>query len=150
MTDIVVSSRATYRKSVAEFLSTRMSSASAVVDHVPADLQGQTPIVCITGAPTNRMQGAADGSYENKFGLSARLITLYSLEGENAWTPAMAEDMIDQLEYELSLAIRQARDVQVLWRAISRNGTSVFEGPFKINGIAYLSEIVPLLVEVDD
>jgi hypothetical protein len=150
MADIQVASRKTFRNSLALFLEKEMSTPKAVFSYVPADLKSQSPLVCVTGGPTNRKRETPQ-SYDNAFGLTIRNITIYSLESNTQWTPEMAEDMIDKLEWEASIALlhadQQARSMG--FRSIMRNGTSVPD-VVKILGVSYLIENIPVLVEVDD
>jgi len=131
-----------------------MRTPRNVLDHVPADLQAHYPATCVTGAPTNRQQEyGGEDTLENFFGFSVRNITAYHIDmQESSWTPKQAEDMLDTLEYELTLALRAAsRQVEALgFESISRNGLSVIEGPYRIGGVSYLSETVPVIVQVDD
>ncbi len=150
MADIQVASRMVHRKSLAAFLKTQMDAPKAVLPYVPADLKSQAPLTCVTSGPTTRKRDTPQ-SYENVFGLTIRNIAIYSLESEPDWTPEMAEDMIDTLEHQASIALLHA-DQQALklgFRAISRNGTSIPD-IMKVNGVSYLIEGIPVLVEVDD
>lgn len=153
MTDITITSRAAHRKALASFLRERMQTPKNVLDHVPADLSGNYPATCVTGAPTGRERMEGGIQLSNRFGFGIRNITAYHIDGqESSWTPQNAEDMLDALEYELTIALLAAdRQAEVQgWVSVTRNGLSVIEGPYKIGGISYLSETVPIVMEVDD
>jgi hypothetical protein len=152
MSDIEITSRKTIRMALAAFLRAQMTTPKNVLDHIPADLTAHFPATCVTGAPTDRQQEFGDGSLENKFGLGIRNITAYNIDAQPAWTPKNAEDMLDTLEYELTLALRAASQASLKepWTSIQRNGLSIIEGPYKIGGISYLSETVPVIVQVSD
>lgn len=150
MADIKVVHRGNIRRELAAFLKGSMGTPKQVFPYVPASFISQTPLVCVTSAPTDRMRETPQ-TYENQFGLSVRIYTVYSLESDTSWTPEMAEDMLDTLEWEASIALLQAdqQSRNHSWRAVSRNGQSVID-LVKIGGVAYLEEIIPVTVEVDD
>lgn len=150
MANITVIDRSVVRKELALFLSTHMSTPKAIFPYLPASFKGQSPLVAVTSAPSIRTRETPQ-TYENKFGLTIRNVVIYTLESEPEWTTAMAEDQIDKLEWETSVALLLA-DQQAsshTWRSIGRQGSSSFEFP-KIDGIRYIIEIIPVIVEVDD
>lgn len=150
MVDIKVVNRGNIRRELAAFLKGSMGTPKQVFPYVPASFVSQTPLTCVTSAPSNRIRETPE-TYENQFGLSIRNYTVYSLESDTSWTPEMAEDMLDKLEWETSIALlkadQQSRDH--LWHAISRDGQSIID-LVKIGGVAYLEEIIPVTVEADD
>jgi hypothetical protein len=150
MADIKVIDRGVVRRDLAAFLKERMGTPKMVFPYVPADLMSQAPLTCVTSAPSERIRDTPE-TYENQFGLSVRNYTIYSLESQPDWTPEMAENMLDTLEWEASIALLQA-DQEArshTWRAISRYGKSTME-MVKISGVLYLEEIINVIVEVDD
>lgn len=150
MADIKVIDRGVVRRDLALFLKERMGTPKMVFPYVPADLKSQAPLTCVTSAPSDRLRDTAE-TYENQFGLSVRNYTIYALESQPDWTPEMAEDMLDKLEWEASIALLQAdqESRSHTWRAISRNGKSSMD-LVKIGGVLYLEEIINVIAEVDD
>ncbi len=150
MADIKVVNRGNIRRELADFLKKSMSTPKQVFPYVPASFVSQAPLTCVTSAPTDRSRETPE-TYENKFGMSVRNYTVYSLESDTSWTPEMAEDMLDKLEWETSIALLKAdqQSQHHSWRAVSRNGPSIID-LVKIGGVTYLEEIIPVMVEVDD
>ena len=141
-------SRKDTRHELAEFLAENMPTPKNVLPSLPATFKGQSPLVCIVGAPTDRKDDTAE-TYENKFGLSVRLVVLYYIENDKTWTPEMAEDLLDLLEYELAVAIKLAnKTTGHTWRALSRQGFSQID-PIKQDGVTYLQEAIYFVAEVD-
>lgn len=151
MADISIASRLVIRKEFTLFLRKSMSTPKNVVDHVPANFQDQSPLVCVYGAPTRRDRESPT-AYLNRFGLNIRLVTIYFMDNSPDWTPSMAEDMLDTLEYEASLALLAAdqQSKNHSWASVERTGWSYPEPPVKINGVSYLSETITVQIEVSD
>lgn len=150
MSDIKVIDRGALRHELAAFLKQSMRTPKQVFPYIPADLKSQAPLTCVTSAATIRTRETPE-TYENKFGLSVRNYTIYSLESNTEWTPEMAEDMLDKLEWEASIALLEADQQSAAhgWRAISRSGQSLID-LVKIGGVSYLEEVINVIVEVDD
>jgi hypothetical protein len=137
------------RHALADFLRDNMPTAKNVLPYVPSTFKGQAPLVCMASAPTERIDDTPL-SYENKFGISVRLVSLYHLENDATWTPEKAEDLLDDLEHEFSVALKLAgRATGQPWRAVSREGTSDIQA-LKLDGVTYLQEAIFIIVEVDD
>jgi hypothetical protein len=135
------------RHELAMFLGANMPTPKLVLPSLPATFKGQAPLVCIVGAPTDRKDDTAE-THENKFGLSVRLVVLYYIENDTTWTPEMAEDQLDHLEYELAAAVKLANTGDHTWRALSRQGYSQID-PIKQDGVTYLQEAIYFIAEVD-
>ena len=150
MADIKVVDRGNIRRELAAFLKKSMSTPKQVFPYVPASFVSQTPLTCVTSAPTERVRETPE-TYGNQFGFSIRNYTVYSLESDTSWTPEMAENMLDKLELETSIALLNAdqQSRSYSWHSISRNGQSIID-LVKIGGVTYLEEIIPVMVEVDD
>lgn len=148
--NIQIADRAKYRKALASFLGRSCHSPRIVLPYMPSALKGQSPLVVVAGGPTDR-QVETPKNYDNSFGFGVRLIVLFNAPAEENWTNEMAEDMLDRLEQEVSLALLLA-DMQSEaqdWRHISRQGASVFD-MVKDGGLMYLTETIPVIMEVDD
>lgn len=149
ISDIQISNRGVYRRSLAAFIERVTDVPKVVLPYLPAVSKLQSPMMSVTGAPTDRKRMTSKG-YENSFAFGLRLITLYSKDGEE-WTPENAEDMLDRLEYEASVALLLA-DMQSQtqsWLSVSRQGASTFD-MLKDSGAYWLTETIPVILEVDD
>lgn len=147
--DIQISNRMVHRKKLAAFIERVTDVPKVVLPYLPAITKLQSPMITVTGAPTERKRDTPK-SYETSFAFGITLITLYSKEGDS-WTPEQAEDMLDTLEHELSIALLLA-DMQAKaqgWLSVSREGSSSFDR-LKDSGAYWLTETVPVIVEVDN
>lgn len=149
ISDIQIADRGVYRRSLAAFIQKVTDVPKVVLPYMPAVTKLQSPMMSVTGAPTDRKRMTSK-SYENSFAFGLRLITLYSKDGEE-WTPEQAEDMLDRLEREASIALLLA-DMQSAaqkWLSVSRQGASTFD-MLKDSGAYWLTETIPVILEVDD
>lgn len=148
--DLLIADRGVYRKRLAGFLARVTTVPKVVLPYMPAITKLQSPMVAVTSAPTDRKR-MSPVLYDNSFAFSVRLVTLYSLQSDTAWTPEMAEDMLDRLELEISRALLLA-DMQSEaneWMSVSRQGESQFD-MLNDSGAYYLTETIPVIMEVDD
>lgn len=150
LNDLAIADRGVYRKKLVGFLARVTTVPKVVLPYMPATTKLQSPIVAVTSAPTDRKR-MSPVLYDNNFAFSVRLVTLYSLKSDTSWTPEMAEDMIDRLELEISRALLLA-DMQSEmngWTSITRQGDSQFD-MLNDSGAYYLTETIPVVMEVDD
>lgn len=148
--DLIVASRMTYRKKLALFIRKTTETPKEVLPFLPAVTLLQSPMISVTGAPTDRKR-ASSKSYENTFSFGVRNIVLYSAPNNTKWLPENAEDMLDRLEYEVSIALLLA-DMQSEangWTSITREGRSSFDF-VQDSGVKWLSETIPVVMEVGD
>lgn len=148
--NINIADRGAFRKKLAAFLKRNCATPKTVLPYVPAILKGQVPLITVTGGPSDR-QVDTPKSYNNAFGFAVRLIVPYNMPGSADWSPEMAEDLLDTLEREASLALllAQMQSEAQGWRSISRQGASVFDS-VKEEGMTFLAETLPVIMEVDD
>ena len=150
VTDLVVANRMYYRKSLADFLGKVTSTPVAVLPYMPSITKLQSPLVVVTGAPTDRKKDRSK-SYSNDFSFGVRNIVLYSSDNQPEWLPEHAEDMLDKLEQEISIALLLA-DMQSeanKWDSVVREGRSVFE-MLQSQGVKWLTETIPVVMKVTD
>lgn len=150
LNDLAIADRGVYRKKLVGFLARVTTVPKVVLPYMPANTKLQSPIVAVTSAPTDRKR-MSPVLYDNSFAFSVRLVTLYSVQSDTSWTPEMAEDMLDRLELEISRALLLA-DMQSEangWTSITRQGDSQFD-MLNDSGAYYLTETIPVVMEVDD
>jgi len=150
VTDLVVANRMYYRKSLADFLGKVTSTPVAVLPYMPSITKLQSPLVVVTGGPTDRKKERSK-SYSNDFSFGVRNIVLYSSDNQPEWLPEHAEDMLDKLEQEISIALLLA-DMQSeanKWDSVVREGRSVFE-MLQSQGVKWLTETIPVVMKVTD
>lgn len=148
--DLVVSNRMTYRKKLASFIRRTTNVPKEVLPYMPALSLLQNPMISVTGGPTDRKRGRSK-SYDNTFSFGVRNIVLYSSPSNEKWLPENAEDMLDKLEHEVSMALLLA-DMQSEangWASISRQGNSLFD-LVQDSGVKWLTETIPVVMRVDD
>lgn len=150
VTNMVVSNRLYYRRALADFIKKSTTLPVTVLPYMPAKGQMQSPMITVNSGPTER-ERATPRMYENSFAFSVRMIVLYASASEVNWLPEHAEDMLDALERELSVALLLA-DMQSKankWTSVTRQGRSIFENLLE-DGKQFIVESIPVVMEVGD
>lgn len=150
VTNLVVSNRGYYRKALADFIEKNTRLPKIVLPYVPAKSQLQSPMVCVVSAPTQRKR-ATPRMLDNSFGFNIRMIVLSALESDLNWSVDLAEDLLDNVEREVQIALLLA-DMQKTankWTSVKQSGRSFFE-TLKDGGAQYTIESIPVLMEVGD
>ena len=76
ITDILIANRMVYRKKLAAFIERVTDVPKVVLPYLPAVTKLQSPMMCVTSAPTDRLRDTPK-AYQNSFEFGLRLITLY-------------------------------------------------------------------------
>lgn len=122
--------------------------AQAVYNYKVGDFQGQSPVVLVTSAGSNRRHTGYTAKYENEFSLLLHVWVLYAEPG-TSWGEDDAEDRIDLIEQAIAEVLSANKSYAGYWYSIDYNGdTQIVEG--NLGGSDYLVELIPVRVKVDD
>ncbi len=138
--------RADVRKTIATLIRANSSLAQVVYSCMPADFQGQSPVVTVTGAGSERPRMTLRGG-KTTFHLVVETFVLYSdPTATPPWTEANAEDAMDGLELEIATIVDKNPSGSG-WSDLRYETVSAVS-KVTIGGKAYLYEAIPLVVEV--
>lgn len=141
--------RSAARAALAELLEAEVTSAAAVYGYQADDFEGQSPVLCVTSRASERQRVTlGDTSGRATFGFDLHTFVLYrDPENPGAWTPAQAEDALDQVEQEVATVIL-THPRTAAWRGIAYAEPSEARDVVVIGGITYLHEVIPVAVAV--
>lgn len=141
--------RSESRKALASFLQSEVTAATAVYDHQADDFDGQSPVICVTSRASDRKRlTLGDTRGQATFGFDLHVFVLYrDPQAPTVWTPAQAEDALDQLEQQVWSAIL-AHPRTAAWRAIAYAEPSEARDIVPLGGVVYLHEVIPVAVSV--
>lgn len=137
-------SRESVRKELHGLLQVGVPSAQAVVAYQASDFEGKSPVVMITGAGTSRDTMTFDGM-KARFFFGVSLFILHA-DPASGWTEEEAEDLIDQVEYEVAKTF-EANQRSQYWEAIVWEESSLIDR-ITVSGEPFLLEVIPVAVEV--
>jgi hypothetical protein len=138
--------RKTTRQAVATLLENSCPSAQEVYAYKPRDLAGESPILAVLSAGSNRQPYTMAGN-KAAFFLEIHSFVLDGL-ADGSWTAQEAEDALDQMEYEVGAALEKSRQSPGQWQSILYDLDRSEIRSIIISGIPYLEEIIPVRVEV--
>ena len=139
----MTAARKVVREQLAAAIGGVMTSAQAVYDHKPAELEG-SPAVMVLSAGSERRKETTAG-FGATFFFEIHNLVLYA-DPKAGWTEEDAEDALDTLEYELATFMNDKANLKgSYWKTIRYAGRSVI-GKTIIGGTEYQDEIVPLVV----
>lgn len=134
----MIANRKTVRRAVASNLSTALTTAQVVYNHMKGDFSGQSPVVRVMSVGSERKRFTAEGD-RARFVLNIQLWVLYS-DKHSGWTEEEAEDALDDLEHEVATWVVANRttdewkDLEFL--SVSNIQTAMFSGnPYLIEDI---------------
>lgn len=137
--------RSDVRKALAALLEAGAGTAAAVFDHQASTFGGKVPAICVTSAASDRKRlTLGDTRGQATFGLAIHTFVRYE-DKASGWTPAQAEDQLDQLEAEI-FAVVLANGRTASWRAIAYGEPTEARDTVQIGGVVYLHEVIPVAV----
>lgn len=143
---MITTSRKDARKHLATLLAASLvgsgNPAQAVYDCQVGDFGGQSPVVVISSGGSLRERLTGQGM-KPKYMLNIHVFVLYADES-GAWTEAMAEDALDDIE-EIAQAVIAANQSSAYWGALTMTAPSQ-TGSVMIGGKEYRSEVIGLRV----
>lgn len=139
--------RETVRDAMAALLNTALVGpglpAQVVYAYRVGDLAGQSPVVTVTSAGSDRTRMTAAG-HRTKVMLQVDVFVLYS--DENTWGEDEAEDRLDLIEKTIAETI-EVNQVTTNWQAVDYAAPSE-RVDVEIGGLEYAREMILLRVEV--
>ena len=139
-------SRETVRKDLYGLLEAGVPAAELVIAYQSSDFGGKSPVVMITSAGTTRQQFTAIG-LKGRFYFGIHVFVLHAdPDSVPPWTEEDAEDMIDQVEYEIA-QVFGANQTSEYWQGITWEDTSIID-KITVSGDPFLYEVIPVAVEV--
>ena len=139
--------RETVRDAMATLLETALVGtglpAQAVYGYRVGDFNGQSPVVTVSSAGSERPPMTARGGRTVVY-LQVDTFTLYSDEG--SWGEDEAEDRLDLLEKTIAETLH-GNQVTANWQAVDYAARSE-RVDVEIGGLEYAREMIPLRVEV--
>jgi hypothetical protein len=107
-----------------------------------ADFGGQSPVIVISGAGSNREQ-ITPYDYQPSHHLNVFVFVLYKDEAAE-WDELDAEDLLDDLEHKIFEVIRTNQKGNA-WDSITyTTASSASPAPASIGGAEYKIEVIPL------
>lgn len=139
-------SRKDIRKKLAELLAVKCTSASEVLAYQPSVINA-TPGIYVRSMSADRPTLTVRGKF-TKFDFDVLILVLQSdTRTTPAWTEEMAEDVLDDLEYQVCSTLSENRVVDGYWDTINYSAASTIEH-FVEEGVPYIVEAVKVRVEV--
>lgn len=136
--------RKTVRTRLAALLKAAVPSASQVIDHYTNDFGGISPTVMVVSGGSMRPPLTARGQATR---LYLAIQVFVSAKTSDAWTDDQAEDLLDQIEYEIGQALDSSQvQNDGTWDSISQDSSSLID-KVVVND-PYLFESIPITIEV--
>lgn len=138
-------SRKAARAALGAGLSARLPSAKTVYAYYPHDFGGESPVVFLSSSGTERPKLTGRG-YETRHTINVHFAVWYG-DGQASYNEQQAEDLLDDLEEELSAAILEIEAAhEGGLRTVRLSGRSDANETLPVGGEIYLHEIVALEV----
>ena len=148
---MAISNRETYRDALVALFSTSLTGtgkpAQAVYGYMIGDFAGQSPVVVVSSAGSEREQGAVTSRQKCWFYFNVYTFTLYAQVG-TSWAEDDAEDRSDLLEKTIAEVIVDNRSTAT-WSFIELDGRSVVDSVI-VAGEEYKRETIPVKILVYD
>ena len=135
------------RKHLAGLLTAALDSAQVVSASGPEKLRGQTPVVYLSSSGTDRTRETSQGFYSYAF-INIHILVRRSKE-EDDYTTADAEDILDDLEKEVAIALDNAQSQEGYWSAIDYDARSNADRLVVEDGIVYIHEEIAVKLLLD-
>lgn len=139
--------RETIRDAMATLLNTALVGtglpAQVVYGYRVGDLAGQSPVVVVSSAGSERPRFVADGGRTRVY-LQVDVFVLYS--DESSWGEDEAEDRLDLIEKTIADTVH-ANQVTTNWQAADYAARTE-RIDVEVGGLEYAREMIPLRVEV--
>lgn len=139
-----VVSRKTAREALATYLTSIMTSATAVYAYQVADFNKQSPVCYLTSSKAFRERFTRDG-FNSEFSINLHTFVLYPSEKTTGYTEQDAENILDQLEQETAEAVLAIKNHEII-KNIRYGEPSNADDVVEIGGETYLHEIIPLIL----
>lgn len=145
----VVSSRKDARKNLATLLAAYtpltdlLSQDGGVYDHPAKGFDSKWPVICLMSGGSERPNFTMKGT-RGRFAIMALVWVLYDNEatGEEAWTPAKAEDRLDDIEQAIAEFVQDEahRNTQYWKHLMYERKSETFSSTLERGGLEYRVE----------
>ena len=143
----MASNRETARDALATLLNTAMvgtgKPCQAVYNYRTSDFGGQSPVLVVSSAGSNRMRLTGEGS-RVRFYFQIDIFVLYN--DLSTWTEDLAEDRLDLIEATLA-GVLDSNQRYTPWEALDYADQSQ-RIDVVVGGVEYVRETVTILAEV--
>ena len=138
-------SRKVARNALGDALAGKMPTAKTVYPYYPHDFAGESPVVFLSSSGTARTKLTGRG-YEVTHQINVHLCVWYG-DGQANYNELQAEDLLDQLEEELSAAVLEIEAAHTgNLRTVRFVARSDANETLPVGGDLYLHEIVTIEV----
>lgn len=139
----MTTNRKALRQALRTLLAAEVTSAQAVYGYQKARLAGQTPIVAITSASSERERFTMAGStLAAVFDVHTFVLHSNGATGATTWTEEDAENMLDDLEQQIAQACDRNPVKANGWARLAYKGATDARDLVKIEGVDYLHETI--------
>jgi hypothetical protein len=140
----MTANRKALRQALKVILEAGVTSAQAVYGYQKARLAGQSPVVCITSASSERERFTMAGSrLAGAFDIHTFVI---HRSADGTWTEEDAENALDDLEQQIAqICDQNARNAT--WDRLAYAGATDARDLVKIEGVDYLHEVIPIHIQ---
>lgn len=141
----MTTSRQSIRTQLAALLAANVPSAQAVYAYEPGDLNGQSPVLVIASAGSERMW-RSHGTPHLRVYLTVDVYTRAAESATGGYTYATSADVIDTVEAQIATTIDAHQTEPGLWVGITYADRSLVE--FGLwDALPYFRERIPLQIE---
>ncbi len=139
----MTTNRKTLRQALRVLLAAEVTSAQAVYAYQKARLAGQSPVVAITSASSERERFTMQGSRLTA-AFDVHTFVLHSDGSAATWTEENAENMLDDLEQQIAAACDRNPVKVNGWARLVYSGATDARDLVKIEGVDYLHEVITI------
>lgn len=123
--------------------------AQAVYGYMVGDFGGQSPVVRVMSAGSERSEVTYDTDYYTAFFFTVECWVL-KVDPASSWTEADAEDRLDLLEKTIADTLAANYSNGAAWDRVMPDGRSTVIDGSLLGGDDYLVEVIPVRAEKDD
>jgi hypothetical protein len=138
--------RGVTRVAVAAGLRANVPSAAAIYDYQIKDVSGQSPVVIVTSAASERERVTLRGSSAT-FVFHLHIFVAFAADSDEGYTDRDVERLLDQVEHEIAQFVDGSQR-DAAWSGLAYSRASDAGSPATIGGIEYRHEVIALAVAV--
>jgi hypothetical protein len=117
-----------------------------VLDYQAKDFGGRSPAIVVTSAASERQRATLRGSTAT-FAFNLHLFVAFAQDGEEGYTDADAEALLDQVELEIAQFV-DTHQRSAAWHALAYAEPTDAGAPAEIGSVEYRHELIALAVSV--
>lgn len=138
----MTANRKNLRAALQALLDVEVSSAQAVYAYGATRFDGQSPVLCITSAGSERERITFQGSTLTAT-LDVHTFVIHR-SPDDGWTEANAEDTLDDVEQQIAQACDRNPQRPGKWGLLRYGGPTDAREIVKIEGVDYLHEVITI------